>query len=294
MGVGLRPRAKPLGEQLQEANSVTDFSQSVLPEKFTVIKGNLSYDEQKEMYTVGCKKQGEPGVGEAQFDSQLKPGQTFVTQHAFSEVLKSNTLFTIEKTITKINPLSLETEDNYLELSFGNIPFNSVDQIFQGKPHLLTTTTYTVNNTGGTIGQSDSKPNLTPAARQYFESNPTPTDSNYVYCRVESDSASTQNSVDKINYQVNGQTVVAYLRRMTQVGEIVCTKEISGQYNQNAEKMKMGPGRSEYIDISTNELVQNEILNCGGADVFRMQKLTLDSGKVMRTYIEKTLSAPLR
>ena len=56
----------------------------------------------------------------------------------------------------------------------------------------------------------------------------------------------------------------------------------------------MGPGRDDYTEIQSNEVISAEFLGCGGINLFRASKTSLNAGKVLNSFVEKTLAAPVR
>jgi hypothetical protein len=280
--------AKPLSEQLSEAQSATDFASTILPEKFTVIKSNLSYEEQKEKYTVGCKIQGEPSWDPYKIDPALRAGLLFTTKEVSSKLLERDTFQTVEKTIAQVEGQKIVAELNLLEVSFGDSLFTSIDQIFSRKPHITVSSTY---KEGATDSDFSYVANYTPAALEYLQSHVA--GDQYLSCSVSYETGISSNSVDKINYLLNGQNIVAYVSKNSHSGEVTCSKRTSGS-NREEEKVNLGHGTDQSILITSNALINESTVNCGGAEVYRMDKIVLDSGKVIKSSVTKTLSAPLR
>lgn len=281
--------AKPLSEQLEDAKSASDFSAKILPEKFTVVKANLSYEEEKERYTVGCKAQGEPSWQPYLIDPALRAGLVFKTQEGRSELLSTDTFQTLEKVIIQIEGQKIVTELNFLEGIFSGTIFTSIDQIFSRKPHITTTANY---KEGATESDFSYVPNYTPEALQYFQQYPS--SDSYLSCTISwSVDAPSQYSTDKIMYPVNGRQIVGYLKKRSEAGEVVCTKKFY-KNDTKSEEVKLGLGRSETIEVVSNEIVNEATTECGGKTVFRSEKVVLDSGKVIRVDVQKVLEAPLR
>lgn len=288
-GGGSATPAKPLDEQLAEAKSATDFTASILPEKFTVLKANLSYEEQKEMYGVGCKTQGEPSWDPYKIDPSLHAGSTFKSKEGRSELLSLDTYQTLEKVIVSVEGQKVVTEVNFLDGSFAGTVFSSIDQIFTRKPHITTTSTY---REGATDSDFSYVANYTQSALEYLQS--VSSKDSYLSCSVSWDmSAPNKNSTDKISYLLNGRQIVAFLKKSTQVGEVTCTKRY---YNQDSksEEIKLGAGRKETIEIVSNDVVSESTVSCGGNEIFSMRKTALDSGKIISSEVKKALESPSR
>lgn len=280
--------AKPLGDQLSEAQSANDFSASILPEKFTVIKANLSYEEQKEKYTVGCKVQGELSWDPYKIDPALHAGHVFKTKEGRSELLDYDNLQTLEKTIAQVEGQKIVAELNFLEGNFGGSSFTSVDQIFSRKPHITTTSIY---KEGATDSDFSYVANYTPAALEYLQSHSG--SDQYLSCSVSYDAGLSPNTVDKVNYLLDGHNVVAYVNRSSHSGEVTCSRRTSGS-NSEGEKVSLGSGMEQRITITSNAFVDDYTINCGGTGIYSMEKIVLDSGKIVKSSVTKTLSAPLR
>lgn len=291
-GGGPSTPAKPLKEQLADAQSATDFSAKILPEKFTVIKANLSYEEQKEKYAVGCKTPGMPSGEYNEFDPKLLAGHVFVVKQGRSELLDSDTFDTQEKKIALIDGRKLVTEINYLEVSLGTTLFSSIDQIFYAKPHMTLTVDYIKDADGKPKMEYDFKGNYTPAALEYFQTHVGV--DQYLSCSVSYESNSPYvRTVDKVNYQLDGHVVVAFVEKTSHAGEVTCSKRTSGS-DQETEKISLGHGTEERISFDSNEFIHEGILSCGGFQVYKIEKIVLDSGKVVKSDATKMLSAPLR
>ncbi len=280
--------AKPLEDQLSEAKSATDFTSTILPEKFTVVKADLSYEEQKEKYGIGCKTPGVPSWEPYKIDPGLRPGLMFTTKEGRSELLDRDTIQTVEKTVTQIEGQKIVTELNYLEVSFSGTVFSTIDQVFTRKPHITITSTYKEGATGSDFNVVA---NYTQSALEYIQNHSN--DNLYLSCSVAYGTEVSSRSVDKINYLMNGQNVLAFLSRDSHSGEVTCSRKKSGSSNEE-EKVSLGRGTEQSITISSNSLISDSTINCGGTELFRMDKIVLDSGKIVKSSVTKILSAPLR
>jgi len=284
--------AKPLKEQLADAQSATDYSAKITPEKFTVIKANLSYDEQKEKYAVGCKKAGEPSWEETQIDPKLLVGHTFVDKQGRSALLETDTFDTQEKRIASVDGNRVVTEINFLEGSFGDSVFSSIDQIFSAKPHITLTVTYAQDANGKPQFETDYKGNYTPAALEYLQTRNGV--QQYLSCSVSYEASSPYvHSTDKVSYQFDGHNVVAYVDKSSNSGEVKCSQRTAGT-DKETESISLGHGTTEHIVITSNELIHQGLLGCGGVELYRMDKIVLDSGKVIKADVTKKSSGPLR
>ena len=185
-------------------------------------------------------------------------------------------------------------DENFTELLLPGMPFTNVNQIFSSQPHVQSEMTYTIQPNGG--HQSEEKSvtyNFTPAAREFF-SNRLSSNSDSINCHVEykNNKYNPTNSTDKVFYNLNGRNVVGYMDKHSESGNIICVK-YGKDANTNVET-SMGPGVSEYTEITSNDVVSQGFIYCGGSSIYRNSKVYLNSGKVLQTYVEKTLYAPER
>lgn len=293
-GGGPSVPAKSLEEQLQEAKSATDFSESILPDSFTVIKANLTYEEQKERYAMGCKTPGQPSWNGTQLDPNLIVGHTFKSVEGYSSLLEVDSKQTVERIVAGLNGSTIVTDMNFFEMTFTDPAFTSIDQIFVGKPHIKTTVTYKTVADGQPDIEYSMVPNLTPAAREFWERE-SAANNKYLSCVVKSDIGNSYaDSADKISYQLDGHSVTGFLVRSTYTGQIECSQQSSGSANDQAPKVAMGSGRLERMVIYSNDLIYKDLLGCGGVEVFEMSRTVLDNGKIIKSNVTKLLAAPLR
>jgi hypothetical protein len=291
--------AKSPEQQMQEAASAKDFSATIVPNNFSVIKANLSYDEQKERYTIGCKTPGVSYPSLNVVDQSLMIGQLFKTERAGDRILSKGWFSAFEESVvTAIEDHKISIDSNYDRLEGFLLPFTDINQIFTKKPHMKNEITILIGASGDiTIGQSSVANNLSPAAKDFIQAH-SQDSSSYVSCQVDDlNSKTTKSSVDKISYNLNGQSIVAYLERRIIEGEVFCSRyfETNGRQNDKPDlKVSMGHGRVESTTVSTNNLVKLGFENCGGSEIYRLSRTSLDSGKILDNYIQKTLSAPQR
>lgn len=286
-GDGKSTPAKPFEDQVQEASAAADLTKTILPENSTLVKADLSYTEQSERFNVGCKVAGQAYNHNKKFDPKLAVGQVFQTRSGYTSLLENLTLQTESKQIIELSVLKVVSEINFLEI--GDSGF-TIDQIFLAKPHLKVTLGY-VADVNGELNQTDHNvvANYSQAATDMLN-NPAPQGYS-TYCYIEQ--KSNQSQVDKIKYNLNGREVLAFRQTYNSYGDVICEKRLHGK-NEPEVKVNMGLGRKEEMDIFSNEVVTDLIYYCGGTKVFEMEKITLDSGKVVSSHVDKLLAAPLR
>jgi hypothetical protein len=280
---------------LQNVEGVKDQTFVVQPEAFTVTKANLSPEEKKERFNLGCKIQGENGAS-SELDSQLKIGQVFKSQYAVSQIQGSESEATTEITIKDIQPNKITSEANYEKLKISDFPFTTPDQVFSQKPHAIQILTYKLRDDGGYEVMSQTPlelMNMRPNVLDYVKTHNL--DSKVGWnCYVDY-SVDSISSVDKIQYNLNGKIIVAYLLKNVRTGDVRCRKYNSSETSKDEEvNVSMGLGRSEDLTIYTNEIVSESFLECGGARIYSSIKTVLDTGKVVDSYAHKTLVAPER
>ncbi len=291
--------AKSQEQILIEANSATDYSKQIEMNHFTIIKANLTADEEKERFRLGCKTPGSDSGSIDEIDRSLQVGQIFKEQNAGSRILGDSSFSVKEEIVTAIEPKKISFDENFEKLELEGMPFTSVDQIFSRKPHVKSELTYSIEPNGGhTTTSKTTEFNFTEAASDFLKSR-MPTKSSFLACHVEydKDNYKSTRTIDKIFYNLNGKNVVGFLSKNKQVGNVVCEqyRETDGKTNSTPDfKVSMGHGQNEYNDLMTNDVVHPSFVQCGGEVIFRMSKISLDSGKILSVFVEKTLAAPER
>lgn len=293
-GGGSSAPAKPLNEQLAEANSAMDFTATIKSNSFSMIKANLNYNEQKERYTLGCKTQGEPSWDQNKLDTRLDAGMIYRVQEGRSAIITTDYYQITEREIISVGLQKLVMGISIEIGSFTGTPFTSIDQVFISKPHITESVNFTTKPDGTIQSDYSYTANYTQSALEYLQSHPS--ENSYLSCSTSYDmNAPSIHTVDKISYQMNGRPVLAYLVKESREGEISCGMRKYGDSGENDNDLiKMGTGRLERVEIYTNEIVHQGIMTCGGASVFRTEKIVLSSGKVVKTEVIKTLLAPNR
>lgn len=295
--------ALSLEDSIKQAAPAEDITSKITPEVFTVIKANLNETEALERYSLGCKKAGESESAEFLMDPKLSAGQLFKTEFAMAR-LQSDLLDLItESTITAVAANEISAATNYEKFNWPSLPFSSPQEIFLSKPHLVEKITFTKTDSGGYNSNRNSintDSNLTARAREFFLNSANRPPHQYVSCSLvyTADNLTPQTSKNKISYNLNGKQVVAYLYKWTSKGKIKCSSYTSVETGENADKpdleVDMGDGISESSAIYSNESIELGPATCGGSRLYESSKLTLDSGKIVGTFVTKILNAPVR
>lgn len=300
---------KTQADLLKEASSASDYSTQIPMSSFTVIKRDLTYDEQKERYDVGCVTPGQQyGKSIEEMDNRFAAGQIFIEHGAFSSVKAKPYAAKTEKNILKVEPRSYNFEENYLEMApFG--PFQTINDIFTQKPHMTNKENFTLKDGSLRSDREMLSSNLTQTAVNYIASNPGGVYGNtFVSCsydyKNDGDKLKSTSRIDKVSYMLNNKTVTAYVQTSTTLTpNIICkqyTVKEAGGGTIHLDDLKpdfvadMGPGYSEMITVSSNEVVNEGFFKCGGSELYFSYKVGLDSGKVLSSSVKKILAAPLR
>ncbi len=291
--------AKTPQERLQDAASATDFTVQIPPNNFTVIENNISNEKQKERYAIGCKNPGEPNrINE--MDHQLNVGSVFKVHTGGETLLQSKFDSIMEDKVTAVDALKVNFEKNY-EFFSSIGPFTTAEQVFSQRPHSKTEMIYTIDSTGTRSSfENITEMNLTPAAREYLMNNQEEVSTNLV-CYLDYNSPQYKNThqVDKVSYQIAGQIRTAYLvRSISEGADLICEQRTSSASQPNSTKpdftLNMGPGKQESFSIYSNEVVEKGMYSCGGSELYFSFKISLKNGKIISSYADKILSAPLR
>lgn len=293
-------------EKILAAPAATDVTQTIKPDRIQVVKANLTYDEQKEMRTIGCKNLANGGyTTDYQLDRELTVGSTFRTEGADHELLGRENNSSSVDTIKEIRPDFIATETNFEFLSFSGTPFTSMDQIFLQRPHYIFEKTYTFQGDdypSVNFDAGDYMKNFTAAAKDWlradFLQNPTEWS-----CDIQYQDATYTSTVAKIAYNIMGRPTEAFLTDSTSASEVVCEKrdrvnfdnpEIPDYQKEPLARVKLGPGKKVQKTIVSNKFISDGLVTCGGEELFRSSVLTLDSGKVINSSVDKTVEAPFR
>lgn len=287
-GDGKSTPAKRFEDQVLEAQPAADLTKTILPENSTLVKADLSYTEQSERFNVGCKVAGQAYSHNKKFDPKLSVGQVFQSRSGSDSLFESMNLQTESKQIVELSALKVVSEVNFLEIGGGSF---AIDQIFIAKPHLKVTVGYSADiNRELTQTDHDVVGNYSQAVKDQTQHSTSPQGYS-THCYIQQ--KSNQSQVDKIKYNLNGREVLAFRQTYNSYGDVICEKRLDGK-NEPEAKVNMGLGRKEEMDIFSNEVVTDFIYYCGGTKVFEMERIILDSGKVVSSHVNKLLAAPLR
>lgn len=306
---GKKGPTKSQADILKEAASVTDYSTKITPANFTVIKADLSADEEKEMYDIGCVKPGELyGKSIDEMDNRFVIGQIFTRQSGYHELKRAPGNSTTEKKVIKVQAQSYDIENNILVFTPTG-PFQKIEDAFTQKPHYTDRMSYEIKHTDTSYYRSEKSENLqnnyTQAAVNYI-ANIWKESYTYLDCSVDYKNKDYKYSskLSKISYVFNGKTITAFLRKSITTGAMVC-KQYTFKPNTNGSgvslndmkpdfEAEMGSGSEERIEITSNEAVNQGFYNCGGTELYSSRKTALDSGKILSTHADKMLTNPLR
>ena len=293
-------------DKLMSAPAATDFTKTLETDRIQIVKANLTYDEQKEMRTIGCKNVANGGwETDYKLDSELTVGQTFREETAHHNLLGNPNQSTTFTTVKEVRPDFTALEANFEALSLVGTPFTSVEQIFLQRPHNTMEKSY--------IFKGDEYPevnynmenwlnNFTAAAKEWIRSdylqNPTGWS-----CRIQPGDAGYTSTVAKVMYNVMGRPTEAYMTESNTEGDVICEKR--SRYNPESNEdpvyekeplasVNLGKGKEIYKKVVSNKFVTDDLVSCGGEDLYRSTLVTLDTGKIISSSVDKTLAAPFR
>ena len=131
-------------DQLKTAPSATDYPAQIKPNAVTMVKEDITYEEQKEKYQYGCSKTdvNNPSKSVYEMDKDLKMGSQFKQEWAQSNILKSSSGSVSVKTITFLSATEVNSEINYESIFLTGFPFTSIGEIFNGTPHVTSSVKY--------------------------------------------------------------------------------------------------------------------------------------------------------
>lgn len=295
-------------QKLDQAAPVTDVTKTIMPDRIQLVKANLSYEEKKEMQTIGCKEATGGGykVVDYQLDSETMAGDLFREESASDNLTENSSFSRTSRTVRKIQPNFISLEYNYEVVDLSGTPFKSIDEIFKQVPHYVSEQSYTFKDEGypNVNFGSGALDHLTPEATAYLRNdylrNPTQWSCSLTY----DSSANSSNQTDKIMYNFMGRPTEAYQEKSEVKGKVTCELRKSWNPDSTIEELKpipkpllkveKGLGKRISNKVISNKYKTTDLVSCGGEELYRSELLVLDSGEIIYSRADKKLTAPIR
>ena len=295
-------------QKLAQAATVADVTKTVVPDRIQLVKANLSYDEQKEMRTIGCKITETGYSTDYQLDPETEAGDVFRNESVSDKLTGNNSYYRTVKTVKKIHSSYIYVENNHEVLDLNGTPFKSIDEVFTQKPHYISEISYSFKNeqypdVKYDLGIEKSLPNLTPAAAAFLKNeyvqNPTEWD-----CSIDFNSNKKSSmATDKINYNFMGRPTEAFHIKSEMKGKVTC--KLYKKWNPfSGDELKFDRKPLVEVDKGTGTMITNsvvsnkyrttDLVSCGGEELYRSELLVLDTGEILRSSADKKLNAPIR
>jgi hypothetical protein len=293
-------------QNIKNFASVDDYMTKLLPQSYSMVRSNIDYKEQSKFYNHGCKTEGSYSPV-FKIEPLLKSGHIFIADSAYArlEINKStNFKFTNENIISYIDDKKIVKHINYNKFYSNNFPFTDVSQIFSRLPHMIYETTY-IFKADESYPEFDfkvSEANYTDQAMNWIRNNSTSTENQfYLSCSVEYNINNYKSSYDQVELNFNNKIVSALVNKNTKSGLVTCKKyKVSKESKSiNSEDkplltINLGEGVDESVSISTNDVLSDSLFKCGGIKIYSANRLVLSDGRVVKSDVQKILSAPVR
>jgi hypothetical protein len=273
-------------EELIKSGEAQDLTLQVPSNEFTVLKDNLSWEEEKEIYDRGCKTKGEP-QSIIKTDAYLYVGDIFESVYGFSRIMDKMGFgrFTSDLTIAEKDDFRVKTNSTYKEI-IGPRGRLNLSEIFYKTPHIIEESS--INEQGEVDYKAEVNIRELPEEMMPAEFNWS--------CRVD-----FQNSLDGIykvalvKYLFDGTDINAHLSHSKYEGMVFCEKHKSDVFpDKPLKSIEMGMGSYESVSVISNEVVPSGFNSCGGTYVYSSYIIRLDTGRVLDSYASKLIKAPVR